>query len=42
MMNGEIKEDKTMPGIRDDPSGDKLDKRVVKIHYCPMCGRRLQ
>ncbi len=26
----------------DDPSGDKLDKRVVKIHYCPMCGRRLQ
>lgn len=26
----------------DDPSGDKLDTRVVKIHYCPMCGRKLE
>lgn len=26
----------------DGPSGCKLDKRVVKINYCPMCGRKLK
>lgn len=25
----------------DDPSGDMLSKCVTKIHYCPMCGRKL-